>query len=201
MPSLCTSFTSILAVVPLCYANRRLTRCSATQLEHPVVFGAQITSVTATHVHPYSTSSTQNGAVPAANYTNLNFCNIKVTYTHPGYNDIIHVNVWLPSEWNGRFQGTGGGGWITGHTDQSLAPAIAQGYAAASTDGGHTESGDGMPETWALLSPGNVNHNLLQDFASVALNDMTVIGKAITTSYYGSAPTFSYWNGCSTGGR
>ena len=27
------------------------------------------------------------------------------------------------------------------------------------------------------------------------------IGKAVTASYYGSAPKYSYWAGCSTGGR
>jgi hypothetical protein len=30
---------------------------------------------------------------------------------------------------------------------------------------------------------------------------MAVVGKAVTASYYGKAPNFSYWNGCSTGGR
>jgi len=30
---------------------------------------------------------------------------------------------------------------------------------------------------------------------------MAVLGKAVSASYYGKAPSFSYWNGCSTGGR
>jgi feruloyl esterase len=30
---------------------------------------------------------------------------------------------------------------------------------------------------------------------------MTVVGKAVTTAYYGQAPAYSYFNGCSTGGR
>ena len=51
------------------------------------------------------------------------------------------------------------------------------------------------------MSPGNVNQYLLLDFASVALNDMTVLGKTVTKSYYGIPPKYSYWNGCSTGGR
>jgi hypothetical protein len=59
----------------------------------------------------------------------------------------------------------------------------------------------GNPETWALVGPGNVNQYLLLDFASVALNDMTVIGKAITETCLGIPPKYSYWNGCSTGGR
>jgi len=30
---------------------------------------------------------------------------------------------------------------------------------------------------------------------------MTLIGQAITESYYGEKPAYSYWTGCSTGGR
>ena len=30
---------------------------------------------------------------------------------------------------------------------------------------------------------------------------MTVAAKAIVNGYYGNAPKYSYWNGCSTGGR
>jgi feruloyl esterase len=41
----------------------------------------------------------------------------------------------------------------------------------------------------------------LQNFALVALNDMTVIGKAVTETFYSAAPKSSYWNGYSTGGR
>ena len=81
-----------------------------------------------------------------------------------------------------------------------LAPAIAKGYAAAATDGGHAMNGVD-PSSWALVSPGNVNTQLLLDFASVCLNDMAILGKAVTESYYGVPPTYSYWNGCSTGGR
>ena len=54
---------------------------------------------------------------------------------------------------------------------------------------------------WALTSPGNVNWALLQDFAARGLDDMAHIGKAVTQSFYGKAPKYSYWNGCSTGGR
>jgi feruloyl esterase len=81
--------------------------------------------------------------------------------------------------------------------------AVNNGYAAASTDGGHpSETADlAAPANWALFSPGNLNLPLLQDFAAVALSDMTLLGQAITESYYGEKPAYSYWTGCSTGGR
>src|SRR5204862_648157 len=41
----------------------------------------------------------------------------------------------------------------------------------------------------------------LTDFAYRAVHEMTVQAKALINAYYGRAPRFSYWNGCSTGGR
>lgn len=85
-----------------------------------------------------------------------------------------------------RFQGTGGGGYATGDFT-ALAPAVAQGFAAVATDDGHAMN-IGNPESWALVSPGNVNQHLLLDFASVALNDMTVLGKPAQKVITGSHP-------------
>src|SRR5262249_50909796 len=39
------------------------------------------------------------------------------------------------------------------------------------------------------------------DFSHRAVHEMTVKAKAITAAYYGRGPRFSYWSGCSTGGR
>jgi feruloyl esterase len=41
----------------------------------------------------------------------------------------------------------------------------------------------------------------LTDFAYRAVHEMTVVSKAIIQNFYGAAPRYSYWNGCSTGGR
>jgi hypothetical protein len=87
-----------------------------------------------------------------------------------------------------------------------MAPGVARGYAVASTDAGHTILGDPIAVVaragnWALASPGNVDWTLLQDFASVALDDMTHLGSAVAATFYGKKPKYSYWNGCSTGGR
>lgn len=80
-----------------------------------------------------------------------------------------------------------------------MIPAVAEGYAAASTDGGHLSTAS--TESWALLSPGNVNWALLQNFAAIAVNDMTILGKQVTEAFYSKKIKKSYWNGCSTGGR
>ena len=128
-------------------------------------------------------------------------CAVTLYLTHPGAGDHVLVDVWMPtSGWNGRFEGTGGGGYAAGQFDTALAPAIQGGYAAASTDAG---VGDNVvsPAAWALNADGSVNTALLTDFAYRSVHDMTVAAKQITASYYGRNAAYSYWNGCSTGGR
>jgi feruloyl esterase len=84
----------------------------------------------------------------------------------------------------------GDGGWRADVFDQLLLPAIVDGYAAASTDGGHNATYvTGTP--WALRSPGNVDLAALQNFGSVTLNELSIFGKMITESFYGKAPTYS----------
>jgi hypothetical protein len=144
-------------------------------------------------------------AAPVVNYTRngwtLDFCNVTVTYTHLGWNDTIHSTVWLPlSGWNERLQGSGGGGFAMMHGLDDLADAVGAHYAVVATDGGHApiiQSSD----SWSLDASGDVNMVLLKDFAYVALGDAAIIGKSITNSFYGYGPKYSYWNGCSTGGR
>lgn len=133
----------------------------------------------------------------------LTFCQVKVYLNHEGSDDSSLVEVWLPpkkEDWNGRFQATGGGGFATGLFDIHLAPALKQGYAAASTDGGH----DGTRYddlSWALKADGSIDWNLLHNYAIRSLAEQVIIGKSITEQYYGVKPHHSYWHGCSTGGR
>lgn len=183
------------------------TECSPESMQDVYLSGAIINDLTAFEVHNYSFINTLGSYAGniAKNYTDLNFCNVTVTYSHKDQDDIIHVNVWLPlsaDDWNGRFQATGGGGFATGEGSQFLAPALGEGYSAAETDGGHAEDGVfGRPQYWALDEDGQVNEQLLLDFAYLSLDEMTKLGKAVTEAYYGEAPHHSYWHGCSTGGR
>ncbi|KFZ12986.1 hypothetical protein V501_03940 [Pseudogymnoascus sp. VKM F-4519 (FW-2642)] len=141
--------------------------------------------------------------------TSPGFCNVTVTYTHPGWNDTINIISYLPfaESWNGKFLANGGAGYITGGeaiASSTMVPGLLDGFAVSTTDGGHSMTMAEMvadTSTWALTSPGNVNWPLLVDFASVALHDMATIGKAVTKAFYGSPPQLSYFFGSSTGGR
>ncbi|PYI11023.1 tannase and feruloyl esterase [Aspergillus sclerotiicarbonarius CBS 121057] len=164
--------------------------------------GVHILSIETQERHNYSFP-----AVPSLNPTDvhdLDFCDVTVTLTHPGGDDFVTVSIWLPlTDWNGRFQATGGGGLAAGYIGPAQAAAVNQGYVAASTDGGLTLNGTINPQTgaWALRPDGSLNTALLKNYAHRSIHDMTVIGKALTQSFYGTPPKFSYWNGCSTGGR
>ncbi|KAI0426737.1 tannase and feruloyl esterase [Xylaria sp. FL1042] len=169
------------------------------------IFGLEVLDIHATLVTNYSAwvPAILRYTQPDVELSNATFCNITVSYTHPGQNDNIYTEAWLPVDyWNGRFQAVGGGGYAAGRFYLSYAAmegAIADGYATITTDAGLGDSMD--PSTWALLSPGNVNMYNIQNLGSVSLSDEAAIGKSLIKSFYGKGPDFSYWNGCSQGGR
>jgi len=86
----------------------------------------------------------------------------------------------------------GNGGWAGVISYAAMAEAVRAGYASASTDTGHV----GGRGTFALGHP-----EKLVDFAWRSEHEMTVKAKQVIQAFYGTAPRFSYWNGCSTGGR
>lgn len=120
------------------------------------------------------------------------FCRVTATLT-PSADSDIKIEVWLPeSNWNGKFEAVGNGGWAGTITYPALATALARGYATASTDTGHATAGG----SFALNHP-----EKLVDFGYRAVHEMTVQAKALIAAYYGSQAKRAYWNGCSTGGR
>lgn len=150
--------------------------CTASAIPTPTLYGAEILAISATPMLNYTASVSDQYYYnhPSIAVNGVDFCNITVTYTHPGQNDTISVENWLPlSTWNGRLQSVGGGGWVAGRFYLSyvaMAGAIGEGYAASTSDAGLPLNAY-TPDTWALTSEGNVNLYLLQDFGSVTLND------------------------------
>ena len=101
--------------------------------------------------------------------------------------------MWLPaSGWNRKYQAVGNGGWAGSISYGAMASALERGYATSSTDTGHT----GGSAAFALGHP-----EKLIDYAYRSEHEMAVASKAIVRAYYGADPTWSYFNGCSTGGR
>ena len=108
----------------------------------------------------------------------------------------IHFEVWLPlsDSWNGRLHAVGNGGMAGSINYTGLKSVVENGFAAVSSDLGH-KSGP-LEGGWAIGRP-----DLVTDWGHRATHEMTVKAKAIINAYYGKGPTYSYFSGCSGGGR
>lgn len=156
------------------------TPCAAVSVPAPT--GAKIESVQAEH-------QTDGPA----------YCRLTVTLTHSG-TDHVKVAVALPDTgWNGRLQALGGSAYAAGEFGAPFVQAVKDGYTAVTTDAG--VSLNGLDTSWALTAPGHVDQTLLTNFASRSVHEEALIGKAVTERYYQRPVAYSYWTGCSTGGR
>jgi feruloyl esterase len=120
------------------------------------------------------------------------FCRIAAKLK-PTTDSDIGIEVWLPlTGWNGKYLALGSGGWGGSIAYRQLADALRRGYAASATDDGHSGSSArflmGHPEKFV-------------DFAYRAEHQMTIEAKALIKAFYGRDPRYSYWDGCSGGGR
>ena len=111
----------------------------------------------------------------------------------------IRFELNLPADWNRRFYMHGNGGFA-GETPELggrpgyRAKALQQGFAVIQTNTGH----DAAVEPLATFA---VSYQKRVDYAFRAVHMTVVEGKRITAAYYGRGPAYSYWGGCSTGGR
>lgn len=137
-----------------------------------------------------------NLAGKASGDPNPAFCRVAATL-RPTADSDIKVEVWLPlSGWNGKFLGVGNFGWAGSLMPGGMLTGIEGGYAAASTDTGHDSSTpEGRGGRFALGHP-----EKLIDYTYRADHLMTETAKAVIEAFYGTAPTRSYWVGCSLGG-
>jgi feruloyl esterase len=107
----------------------------------------------------------------------------------------------LPAAWNERFQMVGNGGTAGVLSMGAVDRALRNGFAAASTDTGHDAAKEPLA-TFAYVTPENPNgRRKLIDFAYLSVHETAVLAKRVIQSYYGKAAKYSYWVGCSTGGR
>lgn len=120
------------------------------------------------------------------------FCRVAVTL-RPSSDSDIKIEIWMPeTNWNRKYQAVGNGGWAGAINYASMAGALRNGYATSSTDTGHSSPGG----SFALGHPEKVI-----DFGWRSEHEMTVKSKAIIKAFYGDAPKYSYWIGCSSGGK
>lgn len=121
------------------------------------------------------------------------FCLVK-GYVAPN----IHFELRLPTRgYTGRYL-QGGCGGNCGRIPSEVTPqcdneqAVSGAFAVGFEDSGHL-GGDGV---WALGG-----EQVQKDFAYRAAHAFSAAAKAIIAAYYGAPPAFSYFEGCSDGGR
>lgn len=130
-----------------------------------------------------------------AGATDRDYCLVKVKVDP-------QVNIWvsLPtSDWNGRFRAEGNGVYAGASQLGVATDSVRQGFVGVKTDTGHPDFL--LSGAFGMLSPGNANVPLQEDFAHRSMHLMAVVGKQLTKAFYAQDPVRSYWYGCSTGGR
>lgn len=119
----------------------------------------------------------------------------------------VRFEVRLPLDgWTQRFLMVGCGGYcgFVGVDNDSVvkqsegcAALNAGTMATAATDLGHEKSASFFPDgVWAQGNP-----VAIVDFAYAGMHKTTLLAKALIKAYYGQGPKYSYYSGCSDGGR
>lgn len=153
--------------------------------------------------------------VPNSLYVSKPYCKVKARIW-PEIDFVIELPV--SSIWNGKMLYIGGGGWDGILPDLSINRD--RDYASAGTNGGHNSalgaalasipfigsilaqvaSFDGTP--FDMSDPANTDvAQKVNDFGHRAAYEGSSLAQKIIKAYYGTGPKYSYWMGCSNGGR
>jgi len=145
-----------------------------------------LVNVTLTAAQPMApTGAAGSSGLPA-------LCRVEATLK-PSTDSDIKMELWLPLEnWNGKFLAVGNGAFNGSIARPAMEAAVRRGYATASTDTGHT----GNTAAFGLGHPERVI-----DFGWRAVHETAVASKAVIAAFYAAPPKYSYFSGCSAGGR
>ncbi len=128
------------------------------------------------------------------NPTNLpEMCVVTVNVTSSPRSN-YRFGLFLPTKWNHRFLAVGNGAFAGGINWLDMGAGAQYGFAAMSTDTGHNSTAIDL--TWA-----NQNPDRQQDFGFRSIHGSSTIAQSLVEHYYGQCASYSYYSGCSTGGR
>src|SRR5713101_5786329 len=190
MKTLLASLCALLLATLLPDRSLLAANASCGALSMLALSNATITLAQAVEAGPFTPPAQGNAA--EASRALPAFCRVAATLK-PTRDSDIRIEVWMPtSGWNGKFQAVGNGAFSGAIAYPAMMTALARGYATSSTDTGHV----GGSASFGLGHPEKVI-----DFGWRAVHEMTASSKKIIAAYYKAGPRFSYWNGCSAGGR
>jgi feruloyl esterase len=126
--------------------------------------------------------------------TGAPYCEVKGTVA-PANTVVVRLPI---GGWTQRYVQTGCGGLCGSaridYGQASTCPPVVDGtLASATTDMGHQGRNDG---SWALDDP-----QAQIDFAYRGVHVTSQVAKALISRFYGRGPAYSYFTGCSDGGR
>lgn len=122
-------------------------------------------------------------------------CAVEINVTS-SVESAFSFGIFLPEAglWNERFLAVGNGGFAGGVNWLDMAAGLGYGFAVVSTDTGHSSLSNGS--SWALN-----NEQRKIDWGYRAMHGSVVLAKQVVEAYYAKKPAYSYYSGCSTGGR
>ncbi|MDB5871684.1 MAG: Feruloyl esterase [Ramlibacter sp.] len=149
-----------------------------------------------------------SASVVAETATVPKYCNVAATIE-----PALNLELRIPNSWNGKLHYGGGGGFngfiqqiydaAGGGTDLDNhglnLSALKQGYINVSSDGGHKgkiPTAEAVDASWV---PGNAAAEKL--YAGDAIPAVAAAAVEMIRKAYGAAPSRSYFEGCSNGGR
>jgi len=122
------------------------------------------------------------------------FCRVQGE-ARPTPDSQIGFELWLPaSGWNGRYYQLGNGGFAGSIHQPALAAELRRGNAVAATDTGHRANA--FDASWALNHPEKII-----DYGYRSLQETARVARDLVREYYGRPATYTYFTGCSNGGR
>ncbi len=199
MHSPCLQRLVFVLLVASCATAQQLTTCSSlTNLKAPSVEIIKVASVPAGTTEPNPWGPGRSTALPA-------YCRVEGVINRrtgvDGEEFGITFALAMPEKWNGDFlmQGGAGSNGIVmpplGLNAAGDTPALMRGFAVVSTDTGHKSHRPGFDFSFMRDQQAQL------DFAYLANAEVAVMAKQLIALYYGKPAAFSYFYGCSTGGR
>jgi len=143
------------------------------------------------------------GKVTSARYTPpagaaAGYCEVAVTLGAQ-----MDIALRLPDGWKQRYLQVGGGGFDGAIPGFDTAPGsvvwsrrnpVDDGYVVIGSNGGHRRAD--YPEAAFASDPG-----MMLIYAGAKVYETDRVGRMLTERYYGAAPRYRYFAGCSNGGR
>ncbi|KAM0715043.1 hypothetical protein Q7P37_009508 [Cladosporium fusiforme] len=138
-------------------------------------------------------------------FNNISFCEIYTSISYGSSNNTLISATWLPDrgQYNDRFIAVGNGGMAgtIDYRNMMIQLNSGLGFAVSGGDSGHraaeNNGGGGAP---GIYIPYLHEKEQVTAWIHDAISLFTPVSKALTAAYYGEDASYSFYDGCSTGG-